>query len=121
MMLKASVSGTNTLGGRVRGASRLAGFDKALEDAAAIIAAEADREFEAAAARKEHNRNRPAVMLSSAPDGRAVRIGTPDPLGRVLEFGTLRRPPRPWLLPAFRAALRPATARLAAWLATLWR
>jgi hypothetical protein len=32
----------------------------------------------------------------------AFRIGTADPRGRVLEFGTLRLPAAPWLLPAFR-------------------
>ena len=35
----------------------------------------------------------------------AFRIGTSDPRGRVLEFGTLRKPAAPWLLPSFRGRL----------------
>lgn len=35
----------------------------------------------------------------------AYAIGTPDPAGRYLEFGTARRPASPWLWPAFRARL----------------
>jgi hypothetical protein len=42
----------------------------------------------------------------------AFRIGTADPLGRVLEFGTLRRPAAPWLLPALRGRVRRIKATL---------
>jgi HK97 gp10 family phage protein len=33
----------------------------------------------------------------------AYAIGTPDPAGRFLEFGTVQRPATPWLWPVFRA------------------
>jgi hypothetical protein len=32
-------------------------------------------------------------------------VGTADPAGRFIEFGTTRRPAEPWLWPAFRACL----------------
>jgi hypothetical protein len=42
------------------------------------------------------------VSLETRP---AYAIGTQDPVGRFLEFGTVRRPASPWLLPVFRAHL----------------
>jgi hypothetical protein len=43
------------------------------------------------------------VLDESRGTGIAYAIGTPDPAGRALEFGTVRRAAAPWLLPAFRA------------------
>ena len=39
-------------------------------------------------------------------------IGTPDPAGRYLEFGTARRPAAPWLWSVFRARLPGIKQRL---------
>jgi hypothetical protein len=35
----------------------------------------------------------------------AYAVGTPDPLARLFEHGSVRRPASPWLLPIFRARL----------------
>jgi hypothetical protein len=40
------------------------------------------------------------------------RVGTPDPAGRFLEFGTVRLPASPWLWPIFRARLPGIKQRL---------
>ncbi|MCP5083184.1 MAG: hypothetical protein GY948_15965 [Alphaproteobacteria bacterium] len=41
-----------------------------------------------------------------------VEVGSEHPAARTAEFGTLHRAPKPWLQPAFQAALGPARARL---------
>lgn len=43
------------------------------------------------------------IIDESRGEGIAYAIGTPEPAGHALEFGTARKGPRPWLLPAFRA------------------
>jgi hypothetical protein len=120
VMLKGSVKGAGQLGGRVLRASRLAGFDEAAKATAGIIADEAENALRAAAPRAPEDSER-SVILSPSLGGRGWRVLAPEPLGRILEFGTLRLAPRPWLEPAFRAALKPATDRLGAWLAKFWR
>jgi len=118
-MLKGSIKGVAHLSERVRRASRLAGFDEAAEAAARIIADEAENALRAAAPRVPEG-SESSVIVSPAPGGRGWRVRAPVPLGRILEFGTLRQAPRPWLEPAFRAALKPATDRIGAWLAQFW-
>ncbi|MGA7456554.1 MAG: HK97 gp10 family phage protein [Methyloceanibacter sp.] len=43
----------------------------------------------------------------------AYAVGTSDPAGRFIEFGTARRPATPWLWPAFRARSPGVKHRLA--------
>lgn len=38
-------------------------------------------------------------------DMTAFAVGTPEPAGRFVEYGTVRQPARPWLWPVFRARL----------------
>jgi HK97 gp10 family phage protein len=74
-------------------------FKEALRAGAEAIAADARREVPAELAQ--------SIEVNDASRGTepAYRVGSSNPLGRILEFGTLRRPPTPWLWPAFRARL----------------
>lgn len=54
---------------------------------------------------------------SVSADGKTLTVSTRLDQGWHLEFGTLRRPPRPWLAPAFDRAGPGILARLRAWLA----
>ncbi len=49
-----------------------------------------------------------AVSVSAT----GVEIGSDHPAARAAEFGTLHQAPRPWLQPAFQAALGSVRARL---------
>lgn len=49
------------------------------------------------------------VSVSAA----GVEVGSEHPAARAVEFGTLHQASKPWLQPAFQAALGPARARLA--------
>ncbi len=79
--------------------------------ASAAVKAALRREAEAlAAAAREAAPADLASSIQIADESRgtrvAFRIGTEDSRGRVAEFGTLRRPAAPFLLPAFRGRLR---------------
>ena len=90
----------------------LAALRKRLAAAAAPQAFKATLRDEAEALAEEARRDAPGelgrtVEVRDLSQGMrlAYAIGTPDPLGRFLEFGTARRPATPWLWPVFRARL----------------
>lgn len=53
-----------------------------------------------------------AESLTVSACSNSVEIGTDHPAARQTEFGTLHQAPRPWLQPAFQAAIGPVRARL---------
>ena len=74
-------------------------FKETLRTEAEAIAEDARREVPAELA--------PSIEVRDASGGTspAYTVGSSNPLARILEYGTLRRPPTPWLWPAFRARL----------------
>jgi hypothetical protein len=72
-------------------------FKKALREEAEALAAEARREAPPELARTIEVRD------VSKGERLGFSVGTADPAGRALEFGTLKRPASPWLWPIFRA------------------
>jgi hypothetical protein len=79
------------------------GFPQALKDAgrseAEVIARDAARGAPGNLGRTVE------VKDVSHGDVIAYAVGTDDPAGRFVEYGTVRQPARPWLWPIFRARL----------------
>ena len=96
-MIAARIAGLAALQDRFAGALDERRIKESLRQQAEAIAAEARAEAPA------HFAQSIAVLDESRGTGIAYAIGTPDPAGRALEFGTLRKGATPWLLPAFRA------------------
>ena len=91
------VKGLETLRRRLVGAAAPQPIKTALRTEAEAIAAEARD-----AAPGELGQT--VELIDQSRDMKlAYAIGTADPAGRYLEFGTVRRPAAPWLWPIFRA------------------
>lgn len=56
-----------------------------------------------------------SIVIEPLAAGRGFSIGTAQPLGRLLEFGTQRMAARPWLFPAWQRSQESLDQRLAAW------
>lgn len=96
-MTAARLKGLAALQGRLAGAADALSVRQALREQAEAIAAEARAEAPRGLA------DTVEAIDESRGEGIAYAIGTPDPAGHALEFGTARRGPSPWLLPVFRA------------------
>ncbi len=98
-MTAVEVKGIEALRARLAGAALPEPFKTALRDEAEALVAEARREAPVELAQTIE------VEDVSQGDRPGFRVGTAAPLGRILEFGTLNQPARPWLWPIFRARL----------------
>jgi HK97 gp10 family phage protein len=100
------IKGLDALRQRFEAAADPRRFKEAVRAEAEAIAAEARREAPGELGQ--------SIEVKDASQGTtlAYTISTPDPLGRILEFGTLRRPASPWLWPIFRARLPAIKDRL---------
>jgi hypothetical protein len=93
----ATVRGLAALQNRFAGAIDERAVKEALRKEAEALAAEARAGAPAGLAQSVEIRD------ESRGTGIAYAIGTPDPAGPALEFGTVRTAASPWLLPVFRA------------------
>ncbi len=98
-MKAVEVTGLEALRARLARAAAPEPFKKALREEAEALAAELRREAPAELAAGIE------VKDVSQGDRLGFSVGTADPAGRALEFGTLKRPASPWLWPIFRARL----------------
>ena len=98
-MKAVEVTGLEALRARLARAAAPEPFKKALREEAEALAGELRREAPAELAAGIE------VKDVSQGDRLGFSVGTADPAGRALEFGTLKRPASPWLWPIFRARL----------------
>jgi hypothetical protein len=93
------IKGLDALRKRLEAAADPRRFKETLRAETEAMAAEARRQAPAELAQSIEVRD---VSRGTTP---AYTVGTSHPLGRILEFGTLRRPASRWLWPVFRARL----------------
>ena len=105
-MTAVEIRGLSAWRNRLEAAAAPAPFKAALRGEAEAIAAEAKRGAPGELGRSIEVRD---MGRGTEP---AYAIGTLDPLGRILEFGTLRRPASPWLWPVLWARLPAIKDRL---------
>ena len=98
-MKAVEVTGLEALRARLARAAAPEPFKKALREEAEALAGELRREAPAELAAGIE------VKDVSQGDRLGFSVGTADPAGRALKFGTLKRPASPWLWPIFRARL----------------
>jgi hypothetical protein len=96
-VIGARIVGLAALQDRFAGALEEQAVKESLRKQAEAVAAEARAEAPA------HLAQSIEVLDESRGADIAYAIGTADPAGHTLEFGTLRKTASPWLLPAFRA------------------
>ena len=104
------MTGRTRLSGLERLARRLRpdrALRPALAEAGKEVARQARRQLEADGAEEAL-----ADSVEIAPGADRVDIGSSHPRARTAEFGSLSEAPRPFLQPAFQAALGPVRARL---------
>ena len=96
-MTNTTVRGLAALQDRFAGALDERAVRETLRRQAEALAAKARTQAPASVAQTVEVRD------ESRGTGIAYAIGTPDPAGPALEFGTVRKAASPWLLPVFRA------------------
>ncbi len=98
-MSAVEIKGLGALRQRLEAMAEPRRFKDALRAEAEAIADEARRQVPTELAQSIEVRD---VSRGTTP---AYTVGTSNPLGRILEFGTLRRSPTPWLWPLFQDRL----------------
>lgn len=97
-MVAVEITGLESLDRRLANLARLAGLEPALREEAEAVAAEARARLASHRGSGELARSVEIFELGEG-DSPTFGIGTPDPAGRQLEFGTRRMRAYPWLLP----------------------
>jgi hypothetical protein len=113
MKISANVTGSNALAITFSRIGRGEGLRATLQAAAEDVRdAAKDNLFHT----RHKSRLASSLEITPGADGFSFSISTPLDYGWHLEFGTLNRPPRPWLLPALDAARPSVERRMSEWL-----